>query len=96
MKKDYDKARKIFQSTCDDYSYAKSCMKYGNYAFVGKGKSGAKGDPVEALKYYEKGCSLNDPLSCLHSGLMHVSKSMDNTNIERNVTKVGFYLTRQK
>lgn len=96
VKKDYDKARKIFQSTCDDYSYAKSCMKYGNYVFIGKGKSGVKGNPSEALIYYEKGCELNDPVACLNSGLMHVSKTLENTNIERNITKVRIFISYRK
>jgi len=85
VKKDNDKARKIFRSTCDDYGFAKSCMKYGNYAFLGKG--GMKGNLGEALQYYEKGCELNNAESCLHSGLMHVSKTMGNAVIERSIGK---------
>lgn len=66
--RDYEKARKVYRSTCDDYGYAKSCLKYANYTFVGRGKSGSKPNPTEALEYYEKGCKLNDGDNCLHAG----------------------------
>lgn len=83
--RDYEKARKVYQSTCDDYGYAKSCLKYGNYAFVGRGKSGSKPNPSESLKYYEKGCSLNDSENCLNAGLLLVSPKM---NDRRDFLKV--------
>lgn len=87
IKKDFEKAAKVYKSTCDDYGYAKSCFKFGNYSFLGKGKSGSKGDPRAAYTYYEKGCNLNDSDSCLHSGLLLVSRSMPK-EIERDVPKV--------
>lgn len=93
IKKDFEKASKVYKSTCDDYEYAKSCYKYGNYSFLGKGKSGSKGDPRIAYSYYEKGCKLNDSDSCLHSGLLLVSRSMPKV-IERNVPKGLEYLTK--
>lgn len=88
VKKDFEKAAKVFRSTCDDYGYAKSCLKYGNYSFLGKGISGSMGSPNDALKYYEKGCNLNNPEACLHSGLLLVSKSTDNKDVVRNFGKV--------
>lgn len=78
----------MYRSNCDDYGYARSCLKYGNYSFLGKGKSGTKGSPTEALKYYERGCDLKDADSCLHSGLMLVSKTMQAT-VERDVPRVS-------
>ncbi|KAH8306814.1 hypothetical protein KR018_002802 [Drosophila ironensis] len=90
IKKDFEKASKVYKSTCDDYGYAKSCYKYGNYSFLGKGKSGSKGDPRVAFQYYEKGCALNDSDACLHSGLLLVSRSMPK-EIDRDVAKgLGF------
>lgn len=88
IKKDFEKASKVYKSTCDDYGYAKSCFKFGNYSFLGKGKSGSKGDPRAAYSYYEKGCNLNDSDSCLHSGLLLVSRSMPK-EIDRDVKKVS-------
>lgn len=88
IKKDFEKASKVYKSTCDDYGYAKSCFKFGNYSFLGKGKSGSKGDPKAAFSYYEKGCNLNDSDSCLHSGLLLVSRSMPK-EIDRDVQKVS-------
>lgn len=88
IKKDFEKASKVYRSNCDDYSYAHSCLKYGNYTFLGKGKSGSKGSPSDALKYYVKGCELNNPEACLHSGLIMVSKAMQ-SDVKRNAPKVG-------
>ncbi|XP_016944280.1 cytochrome c oxidase assembly factor 7 homolog [Drosophila suzukii] len=93
IKKDFEKASKVYKSTCDDYGYAKSCYKYGNYCFLGKGKSGSKGDPRVAYEYYEKGCNLNDSDACLHSGLLLVSRSMPK-EIDRNVPKGLEFLTK--
>lgn len=88
--KDFEKARKVFQSTCDDYGYAKSCLKYGNYTFVGRGKSGAVPNPTEALSYYEKGCKLGDSENCLNSGLLLISPKLDT---RRDFPKVIFQNT---
>ncbi|ALC49666.1 CG13865 [Drosophila busckii] len=93
IKKDFEKASKVYKSTCDDYGYAKSCYKYGNYSFLGKGKSGSKGEPRVAYQYYEKGCNLNDSDACLHSGLLLVSRSMPK-EIDRNVPKGLEFLTK--
>ncbi|KAI8117762.1 putative Sel1 repeat-containing protein 1 [Lucilia cuprina] len=93
IKKDFEKASKVYKSTCDDYGYAKSCFKFGNYSFLGKGKSGTKGDPRAAYSYYEKGCTLNDSDSCLHSGLLLVSRSMPK-EIDRDVRKGLEFLTK--
>lgn len=86
IRKDFEKARKVYESNCVDYNHAKSCLKFGNYVFIGKGKSGVKGNPAEAMQYYSKGCELGDADSCLHSGLLHVSKQPleDAPTIERN------------
>lgn len=90
IKKDFEKAAKVYRSNCDDYGYARSCLKYGNYTFLGKGKS-SNGSVAEAYNYYEKGCSLNEPDSCLHSGLILVSRSMKQ-EVDRDVKKVFFLI----
>lgn len=38
IKKDFEKASKVYRSNCDDYGYGKSCLKFGHYSFLGKGK----------------------------------------------------------
>lgn len=93
IKKDFEKAAKVYRSNCDDYGYARSCLKYGNYTFLGKGKAGTSGSVSEAYKYYEKGCSLNEPDSCLHSGLILVSRSMKE-EVNRDVKKVCVMINR--
>ncbi|KAK4878373.1 hypothetical protein RN001_010879 [Aquatica leii] len=69
--KDFSKAAKVYKSNCDDYQYSKSCYKYGSYSLLGKG---CKQDYSEAYKYFEQGCKLNHPESCLHQGLLATSK----------------------
>jgi len=93
IKKDFEKASKVYRSNCDDYGYARSCLKYGNYSFLGKGKSGSSGSVSEAYKYYEKGCILDEPDSCLHSGLILVSRSMKE-EVNRDVKKGVQFLTK--
>ncbi|XP_055629246.1 cytochrome c oxidase assembly factor 7 homolog [Toxorhynchites rutilus septentrionalis] len=93
IKKDFDKAAKVYRSNCDDYGYARSCLKYGNYSFLGKGRASDNGDPVKAYSYYEKGCGLNDPDACLHSGLLLVSKSVPK-ELKRDVPKAFEFLKK--
>uniref|UniRef100_A0A2M4ALB9 Putative cytochrome c oxidase assembly factor 7 n=1 Tax=Anopheles triannulatus TaxID=58253 RepID=A0A2M4ALB9_9DIPT len=93
IQKDFEKAAKVYRSNCDDYNYGKSCLKYGNYSFLGKGRASEKGDPAKAFSYYEKGCTLNDPDACLHSGLLLVSK-LKPKEITRDVPK-GFELLKK-
>lgn len=92
IKKDFDKARKVYQSNCYDYSHGKSCYKFGSYAFLGKGAKGTKGDTVEALKAYEKGCETGEPGACLHAGLLHTSKALKDEKLEQNFMKVNTVL----
>ena len=37
VKKDYEKAAKVYKTNCDDYKYGHSCFKYGNLVIMGKG-----------------------------------------------------------
>lgn len=39
IKKDFEKASKVYRSNCDDYGYGKSCLKFGHYSFLGKGEN---------------------------------------------------------
>lgn len=73
---DYTKAGKIFQSNCDDYGYAKSCLKFGTYALLGRNLSAARPNPKQAYEYFEKGCRLKDAESCLYAGLVLISSQL--------------------
>jgi len=73
IKKDWQKAGKLYQVNCDEYNYGHSCYKFGNYTFMGKGS--VKVDHAKAAEYYDKGCSLKYPDACLHSGLMRTSET---------------------
>ncbi|KAF9803841.1 hypothetical protein SFRURICE_013118 [Spodoptera frugiperda] len=91
IKKDYDKAAKVFKSNCLDYKFGKSCLKIGNYTLVGRGRE--KGDHVEALKYFEKGCEYNEPGACLHAGLL-LTATGPGVTIPRDVPKGYNYLKK--
>lgn len=95
IKKDFEKAAKVYRSNCDDYGYAKSCLKFGHYSFLGKGKAAndIKGDPNQAFEYYKKGCEKDDADCCLHSGLIMVSKSQQ-AQVKRDVIKGVDSLTK--
>jgi len=82
--KDFQKAARVYKTNCDDSQYAKSCHKYASYALLGKGVN--KQDYKEAYNYFEKGCNLNNPDSCLHQGLLLVSKNESN-GINTNILK---------
>ncbi|XP_046972628.1 cytochrome c oxidase assembly factor 7 homolog [Vanessa cardui] len=90
IKKDFDKAGKVYKSNCMEYNYGKSCLKYGNYALIGRGRE--KNDQ-EALRYFEKGCELNDPTSCLHAGLLLTATGPAIT-VQRDIPKGYNYLKK--
>lgn len=94
IKKDFEKASKVYRSNCDDYGYGKSCLKFGHYSFLGKGKASTneKGDPKQAYQYYDKGCELKDRDACLHSGLILISKTL--SSVERDALRGVDMLTR--
>lgn len=90
IKKDYDKASTVYRNNCDEYNFGKSCLKYGNYTLLGKGKD--KGNVVEALKYFEKGCQLNEPTACLHAGLILTANNV--SEIKPDISKGMKYLRK--
>lgn len=92
IKKDFAKAARVFKSNCSDYKYGKSCLKYGNYALIGRGRD--KSDPNEALEYFEMGCDLNDPGSCLHAGVL-LTATGPAVTVQRDVPKGTFLLFNQ-
>lgn len=82
------KAIKLFKVNCDEYKYAPSCLEYGNAAFTGVKEKNVKSDPVEALKYFEKGCSFGNSENCLNSGMLLVSPVLGNSILQRDLSKV--------
>lgn len=88
VKKDFEKAAKVFRSNCDDSSFAKSCYKFANYNFLGKG---CKQNMDEAYSYYLKGCTAGDYDSCLNGGLMCVSNTPTNVQRPKDYVKVLYW-----
>lgn len=86
---DLQKAVKLYRVNCDEYGYAKSCLEYGTVAFTGVKEKNVKSDPIEALKYFEKGCSLGSSDNCLNSGMLLVSPLLEKTALERDLPKVN-------
>lgn len=85
---DLQKAVKLYRVNCDEYKYAESCLEYGTVAFTGFKEKNVKSDPVEALKYFEKGCHLGSSENCLNSGMLLVSPILKDTDLERDLPKV--------
>lgn len=90
IKKDYEKAAKVYRTNCDDYKYGKSCLKYATYSFLGKGSK--KSDFNVAYDYYEKGCNLDEPDSCLHQGLLLITRN-EQVEIKQDILKVCYNLS---
>ncbi|XP_056648515.1 cytochrome c oxidase assembly factor 7 homolog [Diorhabda carinulata] len=84
IKKDYEKAGKVYRTNCDDYKYGKSCLKYGTYSLLGKGSKTS--DYKLAYDYFEKGCHLEEPDSCLNQGLLLITKN-DKPELKQDVIK---------
>lgn len=91
VKKDFEKAGRLFRSNCDDYKFGQSCYKSGNYMYLGRG---CKENRLEAYRYYEKGCEYGSHDACMNAGLLRVSKTPTGTGQQRDV-KVGInYLNK--
>ncbi|XP_060534028.1 cytochrome c oxidase assembly factor 7 homolog [Cylas formicarius] len=73
IKKDFEKAAKVYKNNCDEFKFGKSCTKYGNYNILNKGIK--NGNYKTAYEYYNKGCELGDPQSCFHQGMLLVSQN---------------------
>ncbi|KAG5887070.1 hypothetical protein JTB14_018242 [Gonioctena quinquepunctata] len=84
IKKDYEKAAKVYRNNCDEYKYGKSCLKYGTYSLLGRGSK--QSDFRQAYDYFEKGCNLEEPDSCLNQGLLLITKN-DRPEIKQDVIK---------
>ncbi|VEN53897.1 unnamed protein product [Callosobruchus maculatus] len=84
IKKDYEKAAKVYRNNCDEYKYGKSCLKYGTYSMLGRGTK--KSDYKTAYDYFEKGCNLEEPDSCLNQGLLLITKN-DKPELQHDVIK---------
>lgn len=88
LENDLLKAVKLFKVNCDEYDYAKSCLEYGNVAFSGVKEKNVKSDPIEALKYFEKGCRLGSSENCLNSGMLLVSSVLEKSSLQRDLPRV--------
>ncbi|KRT85845.1 hypothetical protein AMK59_1025 [Oryctes borbonicus] len=73
IKKDYEKASKVYKSNCDDNRFGKSCLKFGTYALLGK--AGLKEDYKTAYEYFKKGCEDNVSDSCFNQGILLISNA---------------------
>lgn len=92
IRRDFDKARKVYKMACDDLGYARSCDQYATYALVGRGESGTKPNPSEALEYYGKGCTLKDDKSCLKAGILAISSEIGDKRDYKKVAERDWYL----
>ncbi|RVE40712.1 hypothetical protein evm_014636 [Chilo suppressalis] len=91
IKKDYEKAGKVYRSNCLDYNFGKSCLKIGNYTLIGRGRK--ESNPAEALPYFEKGCENGDAGACLHAGML-LTATGPGVTLQRDVPKGYNYLKK--
>jgi len=78
IKKDEDKARKVYVTNCEDRTFGQSCHKSGMYAFKAA-------DPNGALAFFEKACGLGVAESCLNAGMLHVNHKAKDTDKEKGI-----------
>lgn len=83
------KAVRLLRVNCDDYNHGASCLEYGNIAFTGSQKNNVSPNYQEALKYFEKSCSLGNMAGCFNSGMMLVSPLLNSIGIPRDYAKVS-------
>lgn len=88
---DWKRANAIYKVNCEEYGYAKSCLQYGNSIFTGSFDKGHTPDPVEALKYFQKGCEIGSDENCLNSGLLLVSPKLQGSALPRDLPKVNLH-----
>ena len=74
IKKDFERAGKVYRSNCDDYKFPKSCHKFANYLLLGRG---CKRDEKSGFTYYDKACGLGYSDSCFNLGLICTSKTFE-------------------
>jgi len=89
IKQNYEKAAKIYQVNCESFKHGHSCLKIGNYSYMGKGS--LKQSQKKALEYYDLGCSYKHPESCLHAGL--VRSSGDASQVTMRLPALSGFLT---
>lgn len=70
IKVNHTEAAKIYKKNCDKYSFGRSCTKYGEYLYAGRG---CERNTSEAYVYMKKGCENDDKKGCLDAGVFAVS-----------------------
>lgn len=70
IKKDFDKALKVYKNNCDEYSYGKSCYQYAVLGLKGRGPKHIR---EEVPTYFEKGCDAGNSDSCTTGGMLLLS-----------------------
>ena len=69
FRKDFHKARLVFEKNCDD-EYGHSCFKLGSYHILGRD---VEKSPTESFKYFNKACDLGYASGCHNAALIHES-----------------------
>ncbi|XP_050402483.1 cytochrome c oxidase assembly factor 7 [Patella vulgata] len=75
MRKEFEKAGKVYKTNCDQNKHNQSCFKYGVYSLTGKG--GVETDAEKALEYFTNACNLDYSPACHNAGLIHASKKLN-------------------
>lgn len=66
VREDFKKAYQVFDYTCREYNYFKSCNSLGVFTFQGKGIK--KPDIKKSFPYFKKACEQGSAEGCYHYG----------------------------
>lgn len=94
LKTEYEAAAKIYKTNCDEKSYAKSCLKYATYNYLGKG---LEQNFLTAFDYSKKACELGSANGCLQAGFMLTLNDEETKNkltVEKDFVKGLEYLEK--
>ncbi|XP_041358914.1 cytochrome c oxidase assembly factor 7B-like [Gigantopelta aegis] len=92
IKKDLEKASKVFKTNCDDNNYGWSCFKVANYLLHNKVSAEKKEkNGKEIAQYFVKGCENGYVPSCHLAGLLF---STDKIGPGKDFKKAEHYLQK--
>ena len=89
MRHDYKKSAAIYRSTCDDYKYGPSCLRFAQRCIAGRG---TPADPLLAFEYNKKACQLGEAESCLAAGMANTAIDSVKLRVETNYPLALDYL----
>nr|CAD7262744.1 unnamed protein product [Timema shepardi] len=91
IKRDFEKAGKMYKTNCDELNFPRSCYKFGNYLVLGKGRQ--EESHIGGLALLEKGCEKDHAFCCYYISGIFISGIKD-TPIQKDMDKAFKYSTK--